>query len=59
MSEEVQKLKGEEFKPIKGWEGKYEISNKGRVKSLKYYGKEGKEGILNDRWTSSERNNGR
>lgn len=34
------------WKPIKGYEGLYEISNLGRAKSLNYYGKKGNEHIL-------------
>lgn len=36
---------GEIWKPIKGYEGLYEVSNLGRVKTLNYH-REGREGIL-------------
>ena len=49
----------ENFKDIEGFEGRYKISNKGRVKSLRYYGKEDKEGFLNPRWSTTDSNNGR
>lgn len=32
----VTNLEGEVWKPVKGYEGKYEVSNMGRVKSLNY-----------------------
>lgn len=47
----------EEFRPIEGFEDRYEVSNHGRVKSLRYYGHEGREGFLSIRWNQSERNN--
>ena len=31
-------MENEIWKPVVGYEGKYEVSNMGRVKSLKYYG---------------------
>lgn len=34
------------WKDIPGWEGRYQASNLGRIKSLMYYGREGKEGLL-------------
>lgn len=33
---EITNLKGEIWKPVTGYEGKYEVSNMGRVKSLNY-----------------------
>lgn len=36
--EPIQDLEGEVWKPIKGYEGLYEVSNMGRVKSLNYGG---------------------
>lgn len=45
MSEQIK----EEWKPIAGFEGFYEISNLGRVKSLNYQGTKGKSVILKQR----------
>lgn len=36
---EIVNLEGEIWKPVVGFEGKYEVSNMGRVKSLNYLGK--------------------
>lgn len=36
--DKIENLEGEVWKPIKGYEGLYEVSNKGRVKSLNYCG---------------------
>jgi len=41
----VKNLKGEVWKPVKGYEGLYEVSNMGRVKSLSYL-RTGKERLL-------------
>ncbi|MBQ3989817.1 MAG: hypothetical protein II630_03150, partial [Bacteroidales bacterium] len=35
--EPIQDLEGEVWKPIKGYEELYEVSNKGRIKSLNYH----------------------
>lgn len=43
--EPIVNLNGEVWKPIKGYEGLYEVSNKGRVKSLNYHST-GKEFLL-------------
>lgn len=42
---------GEVFRPIPGWEGHYEVSNKGRVKSLRRTVPHGRSGTI----TKSER----
>lgn len=42
---EIKNYLGEVWRPVKGYEGLYEVSNFGRVKSLKYR-KTGKESIL-------------
>ena len=34
------------WKPIKGYEGLYEVSNKGRVANLNYHGKKGKRVVM-------------
>ena len=36
----------EEWRDIKGYEGLYQVSNLGRIKSLNYGGCKGREGIL-------------
>ena len=36
----------EEWKPVKDFEGRYEVSNRGRVRSLRYKGNNGKIGYL-------------
>ena len=41
----VENLEREEWRDIEGYEGKYQISNKGRVKSLNYRNS-GKEGLM-------------
>ena len=35
--DKIQDLPDEEWRPIEGYDGKYLISNRGRVKSLKHY----------------------
>lgn len=42
----IENLEGEIWKPILDYEGLYEVSNKGRVKSLNYGGKKGKVRLL-------------
>ena len=42
---EIINLEGEIWVPIQGYEGLYEISNMGRVKSLNY-GRTGKQNLL-------------
>ena len=43
-------MKKEEWRPVVGYEGLYEVSNLGRVKSLNYHST-GKEGILRQKTT--------
>ena len=49
----------EVFKPVTGFEDRYEVSNLGNVKSLRYRGIDGNEAILSNRWVTTDRNNGR
>lgn len=42
----VKNLTNEEWRPVVGFEGLYEVSNMGRVKSLNYNGAKGKEHLL-------------
>ena len=44
----------EEWRDIEGYEGLYQVSNLGRVKSLKYRGHEGCIGILTPRLDGKE-----
>ena len=60
MTEDVPSCDEEEvFKPVPGFEDRYEVSNCGRVKSLRYQGVEGRTGFLSNRWSKGERNNGK
>lgn len=47
------------FKPVRGMEGLYEISDTGIVKSLRYRGNKDVCGILRPRWMKGPRNSGR
>lgn len=51
----------EEFRPVAGYELRYEVSNLGRVVSLRHHGNSGCVGFLRPRWTRATpgRNNGR
>jgi hypothetical protein len=46
----VENLEGEIWKPVVGYEGKYEVSNMGRVKSLNF-ARKGEEGIMKPNFT--------
>lgn len=51
----------ERFRPVRGFETLYEISDRGRVRSLRYFGHVHKVGYLTPRWSIPQkgRNNGR